>query len=297
MGGFLMFRGLGRGAKLVALVAGLLAFMAAGPAFASHISVPDLTPTPFTVNPSAVGEPEGPFTATFINFSYRALVDQSTAAPPGIFSESGGGFFTGFDHPTLGTPVNNTGINSDYRLYVTFNATGTAAPNLIGGIDVTFTSFVGSLFVDKDLDTTLTCSLPASCAGSSDGNQDISVASGGSDDVLVATGAPLFIGGAHVFPGLANGDFTVLVFFEPVGNFFSGPVFIGLTLADINGVNTTVNFAGQDPLQPFTDLRIDGSGNLFVAQVVPNPSTLVLLGLGLTGISALPALRRRRPRP
>lgn len=292
-----MFRGLGRGAKLVALVAGSLAFMAAGPAFASHISVPDLTPTPFTVDPSAVGEPGAPFTATFINFSYRALVDQSTPAPPGVFSESGGGFFSGFDHPTLGTPVNDTGIGSDYRLYVTFTATGTAAPNAIGGIDVTFTSFAGSLFVDKDRDTVLTCSTPGSCKGPSDGDQDISVESGGFEDVLVATGAPLFIGGAHVFPGLVNGDFTVLVFFEPVGSFFSGPVFIGLTLADINGVNTTVDFAGQSALASFTDLRIDGSGNLFVTRVVPNPSTLVLLGLGLTGISALPALRRRRPRP
>jgi hypothetical protein len=292
-----MFRGLGRGVKLVALVAGSLAFIVAGPAFASHIAVPDLTPTPFTVNPSAVGEPEGPFTATFIDFSYRALVDQSTPAPPGSFTETGGGFFSSFQHPTLGTPVNNTGINQDYRLYVTFSATGTAAPNNIGGIDVTFTSFAGTLFVDPNLDTTLTCAGPGACAGPGDGNQDITVASGGADDIAVALGSPLFVGGAHVFPGLANGDFAVIVFFEPIGGFFSGPVFVGLTLADINGVNTTINFAGQNPLNPFVDLRIDGSGNLFVARVVPNPSTLVLLGLGLAGISALPALRRRRPRP
>src|SRR5688572_6788924 len=85
-------------------------------------------PTSFTVTPGAVGEPGSPFTATYMDYSYVALVDQTATNGTGTFSEQGAGFFSSFRHPTLDAVVANTGINTNYKIYGVFDGTGTVAP-------------------------------------------------------------------------------------------------------------------------------------------------------------------------
>lgn len=242
--------------------------------------------TSFTVNPSAVGEPGAPFTTTFLDYSYVALVDQTATAGSGTFTIEGAGFFSSFRHPDLATPapgaVDISSGAAPFRLYATFTGSGTVAPSADspGGLTATYTGFQLQMFVDRDANTTILAD------GTGPPNGTVSV-SGTADDTLVATSTGLISGEAHIFPGLANGDFDVVVAFEPVGGFLSGPFITGLNVADFNGVNTSISGV---TMNSFTDGRIDGSGNLSVS-VIPEPTTLLLIGTGLAGLGLL---QRRR---
>jgi hypothetical protein len=234
-------------------------------------------PFPFTVNPPGGGSS---FQATFIDFSYVALVDQTATNGTGTFTEEGGGFFSSFRHPNLNTVVNNTGINQNYKLYATYTGGGTVAPTGNGGLTATFNTFDLKMFLDPNSNTTIT----ADGVGAPNGSV---TAANTADDILVGQSAGLVSGEAHAFPGLANGDFDVIVKFNPTGGFLSGPFVLGLTLGDFNGVNTSLQGFSTGS---FTDGRIDGSGNLSFS-AIPEPSSLLLLG---SGLAALGWLRRRR---
>lgn len=212
----------------------------------------------FQANPSVVGAPQPTFTADVIDFSYTATVDQQapsgicSAASPCTFREIGTASFSQFREGFL-TPVINDGLNENpgYTLTGRFTGSGTAVP-FGEGLRATFNHFDISLFAN--------------------------------DATLVAQSTGLISGQANVFgPSLAKGDFHVTVQLEPVGGFFSGPFVVGLNTADFAGNNFNITGAS---LGSFTGARIEGSGQMAIG-VIPEPTTLLLIGSGLAGLGLL----------
>lgn len=271
---------------LVAALIGSGAALASTPALSGHIPGFGFNAQPFTFDPTAycsgaLSATCAEFTATHIDFSYQAEIDQTGFA----FAETGFAQFSTFQNG-LGNPVDAsiTGLNvfgtDGYRMYATFQGTGTVAPNGAGGIDGTFNSFLVTIFVDDNANTTCsTASGTTVCANTG-------------DDDAILTGI-LNEGGFHVFPNLVAGDFDVITdvtsFDSSVwgGTAFAGP----LVQADINGVNTTVEGVLPPPLN-FENANIEGSGNVSF-QSVPEPGSLSLLALGLLGFGAMMRKRLR----
>jgi hypothetical protein len=236
----------------------------------------------FGVNPGAIGVIAPTVSnINYADYSYVALVNQTATNGTGTFNEQGAGFFSSYRFPTLSDVLPNTGLNTNYKMYAVFTGSGTVAPTagVPGGETATFTAFNLQMYVDPTLNTTIV----ASPVGTPGGTVSLT---GNGDDILVGQSSALLAGQAHVFPGLANGDFKVLVNFQPVGGFLSGPFSLALTIGTFDGNLTSLQGFS---LNSFTSGRIDGSGNLsFTA--VPEPTSLLLLG---SGLAALGWARRR----
>jgi len=269
-------------------------------AFISSVALASiLTPSTFTVTPSAIPGVVGfaPFTATFKQFGYTAVVTQQAS---GAFTETGGLNISNFATPdTLGViPSATTGLGAagGYSLYETFTATGFAAP-VAGGIHVTFTDFTMTLLghAGPGFAVTLNAAgVPVVPAGS----------------VTLGTSTSLLAGEGRVFsPALANGDFDILGTFKPSTGFLSGSVFTGSAtlgaLYDLNGVTTLICggitltcgapgtiVSGLPPFGTAFTATLIGSGNQSFAPV-PEPASVLLLGSGLAGLG-LYSFRRRK---
>lgn len=250
----------------------------------------------FTFDGSAYGTPSTtPITAVAIDFSYQADVDQiNTGATTASFTETGVAFFSAFQYPTLGSPVDalSSGLNAGYKMYLVFTGAGNIAGTPAGSVDGVFNSFNLTIYIDPDANTTGPIS-----AGAGGMNGTTTVGGTTADDFAILTGV-LSVGGFHVFPGLANGDFDVLFDITSYdSSIWGGAAFAGdlngdgdfldageaQTNGDLNGVNTSIVGLAGGPFATKHDIIITGSGNVAL-RTVPVPGVLGLLGAGLLGL-------------
>src|SRR5687768_14893026 len=106
------------------LTLGIVSAFVSSTALASHIPAANIPPTSFTVTPSAIGEAFAPFTATFKQFGYAAVVTQN---PAGAFTEAGILNISNFSTPNPGDviPASLSGLGAPggYSLHESFTGT------------------------------------------------------------------------------------------------------------------------------------------------------------------------------
>jgi hypothetical protein len=258
------------------------ALLASGSAFAAPL---------FQVQESVAGGQANVVTADRISFEYHAVIDQtitggSLAGNDDPFTEHGFLTKAAFGSPTGGSIPSqlNALAPGGYGMYGLFTITGEADPlnpadPLGGGIQANFNNLTMTLFIDPGQDTVLALS----GAGP--------VVPGGSvgDDFAIIN-FTLSAGEAHIFGGLANGDFDTLlnVSLTPQGQaYFIDPVPF-FPLENFGG--NTETFTGGSLTESFVATADGGGIELFQNQI-PEPGTLALLGLGIMGMGFI---NRRR---
>jgi len=134
------------------------------------------------------------------------------------------------------------------------------------GIKAIFSAFNLSLYIDSDQDTV--------------------------GDLLLGTASIYGFSEANIFPGLANGDYDVVLLFTPTAygdTYFIDPTPFLMEM-EVTGVTTTIDGAAIPG--PFV-AEVNGSGNAFVNNI-PEPATLLLAGLGLLGLGGSTTWRKRK---
>jgi hypothetical protein len=255
--------------------------LAAG-ALAAAVSTPALAQT-FTVNEGVVdGANQNTVTADRISFNYAAMIDQTLVGSSydgnDPFTESG--YLTKASFANSGAAVasqlNAAGSNG-YGIYGLFTINGTAAAQN-GGILATFESASLSLFLDPGQNTTFSFSGNTAAAGGTTG-----------DDRLLAT-YTLQQGQAHVFGGLANGDFDTILnmTLTPFGQtYFNSP---SPFYAIENFGGNTQTISGASLTSSFVASATGAGTELFIAPI-PEPETYALM---LAGLGAIGFVARRR---
>jgi hypothetical protein len=249
----------------------------------------------FTVDEGSVnGSLQKTVTADRISFNYQAWIQQTNVG--GVldgndpFTETG--FLTKASFANGGSAVssqlNSNILDYGYAIYGIFTITGVADAftdaNGNPGIQANFQTVNFTLYMDPGQDTTLSQNSVTGVVTATDGGFQ------GADYALA--NYTLNVGEAHVFGGLANGDFDTLLnmTLTPQGMAFfisPNPFF---NLEDLSGVTTLIS--GASLTQDFTALASGAGTELFMR--VPEPGSLALVGIALLGLGTVSRGRKTK---
>ena len=258
------------------ITAGALCAACAAPALAAPLFSVDEGSVPGALGQIVTGVDR-------LSFDYKSRIDQtivggSLAGAGDTFVQQGFLTKAAFGSPdggSVSSQLNANVLGFGYGMYAVFTITGEGDPfGDTGGILATFNTFQMTLYIDPSQDTALSVPLTGAV---------VPVDASGDDFAIV--NYTLQVGEAHVFGGLANGDFDTFLnaILTPAGEAYfidPNPFF---SVENFGGNTQTFDITAGDVITGFTASAAGAGLELFVAAAVPEPGTLALLAIGLLG--------------